>query len=254
MCGMRPPLVAVTAANAPDSRGFDRASLNLSYLRALEQAGALPLIVSPGMPPELLADAITRCSGLVLTGGGDVAPERYGGDPDAPFVGVSQLRDELEFAALDIAAERGLPILAICRGMQVLNIWLGGKLIEDIPSMVPGACGHSVQQPRHGAAHDVALEPGCRTRMILGGAMLGVNSRHHQAIRPDALGEGLVVTGRAPDGVIEAVELTGERFVVGVQWHPEDMATGLEDSPERRHARALFEAFAAEARSFAAKA
>jgi putative glutamine amidotransferase len=134
--------------------------------------------------------------------------------------------------------------------MQVLNVWLGGALIGDIPSMVPGACGHSVQEPRHGAAHGVAIEPGCRAAVILGGRVVGVNSRHHQALRPDALGRGLMVTGRAPDGVIEAVELPGERFVVGVQWHPEDMAIALEDTPERLHARALFEAFAQAARDF----
>jgi putative glutamine amidotransferase len=136
--------------------------------------------------------------------------------------------------------------------MQVLNVWAGGGLIQDIPSAIAGACAHSVQEPRHRQAHEVALDGGCRAAAILASGTVGVNSRHHQALDPRRLGEGLAVVGHSPDGVIEAVEVAGERFVVGVQWHPEDMATGPDDVPERAHARALFTAFAEAARDFAA--
>lgn len=251
---MPAPLVAVSAANTLDSRGFDRASLNLSYLRALEDAGVLPLVISPGMPRQNLEDALSRCAGLVLTGGGDVDPARYQGNPDDPtIVGVSKMRDTLEFDALTIADERRLPVLAICRGMQVLNVWAGGALIQDIPSAIAGACAHSVQEPRHRQAHEVVLADGCRAATILRGGSIGVNSRHHQSLDPARLGAGLTVVGRSPDGVIEAVEVEGERFVLGVQWHPEDMATGPEDVPERIHARALFAAFADAAKGFASR-
>ena len=244
------PLIAVTAANTPDSRGFDRASLNMSYLRAIEGAGGVPVVLSPGMESSDLAGALERCSGLVLTGGGDVDPARYGEERHPAVIGVSEARDAMEFEALTLAEERSMPVLAICRGMQVLNVWAGGALIQDIPSAIRGACAHSVQQPREAAAHQVVLDGGCRAIAILGAAQVGVNSRHHQALDPLRLGERIVVTGRAPDGVIEVVEQPGERFVLGIQWHPEDMAGALEDSEGRSHARALFRAFVEAARAY----
>jgi putative glutamine amidotransferase len=240
------PLVGVTAATALDSRGFERASLNLSYLRAIEAAGAVPLVLTPGMAREQLRAALGLCVGLVLTGGGDVAPERYGQARHESIIGVSEPRDELEFEAIEEAERLGMPVLAICRGMQVLNVALGGSLVQDIPTMVEGALAHSVQEPRHGPAHAVEVEAGSRLAEIAGGTWFEVNSRHHQAV--DRLGAGLVVTGRAPDGIIEAVEAPGERFVVAVQWHPEDMAgrRGIGVSADR-----LFAAFVEVARSSA---
>ena len=244
------PFIAVTAANTPDSRGFERASLNLTYLRAIEQAGGIPVTLSPGMEPGDIAAALAQCGGLVLTGGGDVDPARYGEERHPLIIGVSESRDAMEFEALTVAAELDMPLLAICRGMQVLNVWAGGALIQDIPSAIRGACQHSVQQPREAPAHHVVLDAGCRAAAILGGLQVGVNSRHHQALEPGRLGAGLVVTGRAPDGVIEVVEQPGERFVLGIQWHPEDMAAAPEYSPEREQARALFAALVAAAEGF----
>lgn len=238
------PLVGVTAATASDSRGVERASLNLSYLCAIEAAGAVPLVLTPGMAREQLEAALGRCAGLVLTGGGDVAPERYGQARHESIIGVSAARDTLEFAAIEAAERAGMPVLAICRGMQVLNVALGGSLVQDIPSMVEGALAHSVQEPRHGPAHGVEVEAGSRLAGIVAGTRVEVNSRHHQAI--ERLGEGLVVTARAADGIIEAVEAPGRRFVVGVQWHPEDMAghPGIGESADR-----LFAALVDAARS-----
>jgi len=237
---MEHPLIAVTAANQPDKRGFDRASLNLSYLRAIEAAGGVPLLLSPGMTPERIAAALAQASGLILTGGGDVDPARYGATPHETIIGVSESRDTMEVEALREADALGLPVLAICRGMQVLNVARGGTLLQDIPSMVSGACQHSIQDPREGPAHAVAIDAGTRLAGIAGTAY-EVNSRHHQAV--DRLGEGLTITAHAPDGVVEALEAPGERFLVGVQWHPEDMA-GRFESADR-----LFAAFAAAARA-----
>lgn len=242
------PLIAVSAANTPDKRGFERASLNLSYLRAIESAGGIPLVVAPGMPRSHLESALERCAALILTGGGDVDPARYAQQPHDSIVGVSPSRDDLEFAALEIAAARGLPVLAICRGMQVLNVWSGGALIQDIPTMVEGACAHSVQHPREAAAHPVAVEPASRLAAILGATDPGVNSRHHQALDPARLGANLIPVAHAPDGVIEGIELPGDRFVVGVQWHPEDMAAAPGDHPDQVAARNLFAALVEDAR------
>ncbi len=237
---MSPPLVGVTAATALDSRGFERASLNLSYLRAIETAGAVPLVLTPGMAREQLEAALGLCVGLVLTGGGDVAPERYGQARHESIIGVSEARDTLEFAVIHAAERLGLPLLAICRGMQVLNVARGGSLVQDIPSMVEGRscirCRSRARAPRtrwkrrrEPAASDCGLHP--------------VRGELAPPQAVDRLGEGLVVTGTAPDGIIEAVELPGERFVVGVQWHPEDMAghPGIGESADRLFA-ALAEA------------
>lgn len=232
---MPPIFVAVTAAVT--EREPARVSLNDSYLRALEGAGLAPVILSPGMTAETLRALLSVAWGLVLTGGGDVSPALYGEVRHETVLGVSEARDRMEFEAIRLADERELPVLAICRGMQVLNVQRGGSLIQDIPSCIPQAVAHSVQEPRCGPAHEVRVEPGTRLAKIAGEVTFAVNSRHHQALAKP--GAGLEVTARAEDGVIEGVEVPGERFVVGVQWHPEDMA-GQFASADR-----LFEAFAA---------
>jgi putative glutamine amidotransferase len=228
---MSPPLVAVTAGIATD-RLPERITLNASYLRAIEAAGGIPVILAPGAE-----GAIEVVAGLVLTGGGDIDPALYGESPDDTVVGVSGQRDSLEINALKRADERGLPVLAICRGMQVLNVYRGGSLHQHIPDAFPEGLAHAVPTPRCGPAHDVRLDDSSRIAGICGAGVLQVNSRHHQAVR--SVGKGLVVTGCAPDGVIEAVEVPGERFLVGVQWHPEDMVG------QCASADALFAAFVA---------
>jgi putative glutamine amidotransferase len=173
-----------------------------------------------------------------------VAPGRYGQAAHETIIGVSEARDDLELSALGVADGMEMPVLAICRGMQMLNVALGGTLVQDIPSMVEGAVAHSVPEPRQGPAHGVEVETGSRLARIAGSTRFQVNSRHHQAI--DRPGAGLVVTARAPDGIVEAFETTGPRFVVGVQWHPEDMAghPGIGVTADR-----LFAAFTEAARA-----
>ena len=163
---------------------------------------------------------LDRLDGVLLSGGPDVDPGLYARAPHPKLGRVNRRRDEFELALVREAVRRNLPLLAICRGQQVLNVATGGTLLQDIPSELRGAGEHDAPGPRWQVAHDVQLLPHTRLRSILGRDTVAVNSFHHQAI--DELGEGLSVSGRCPeDGVIEAVELTSRRFVIGVQWHPE---------------------------------
>ena len=171
------------------------------------------------------AEAVVQsCAGLLLTGGADVAPERYSEARHATVTDVDAARDEYEIALVTAAIAADLPVLAICRGLQVVNVAAGGSLIQDIPSAVGAAVAHQVPNPKHAIAHDVSLIPGSRLAGLMGhaaaGGRLPVNSRHHQAVR--RLASGFVITAEAPDGVIEAIERPSSRFFVGVQWHPEN--------------------------------
>ncbi|MEP7217148.1 MAG: gamma-glutamyl-gamma-aminobutyrate hydrolase family protein [Anaerolineaceae bacterium] len=238
------PLVAVTMGSSPgDSAGRPaRATLNAAYLRAIENAGAAPVLLAPGMDHETIEALMTRVTGLVLTGGGDIDPARYGEAAHEKTTGVSLERDEMEDAATLWALERDIPILAICRGLQFLNVALGGSLHQHLPEVVGDRIKHA--QTGHGftraePTHSVRMEPGSCLSVLLGADRTQVNSMHHQSI--NQLGSGLVATAWADDDCIEGAELTGRRFVAGVQWHPEEMAA--QDEPARR----LFAGFVAAA-------
>jgi putative glutamine amidotransferase len=170
-------------------------------------------------------DVVVRsCAGLVLPGGVDVDPARYEETRHATVTDVDVARDAYEIALVRAALAADLPIFAICRGLQVMNVAAGGSLIQDIPSQVANAVPHQVADPKDAIAHDVSLGPGSRLEHLMGhaaaGGRLPVNSRHHQAV--GRVAGGFVVTSLAPDGVIEALERPGARFCVGVQWHPEN--------------------------------
>ena len=184
-------------------------------------------------------DGIT---GLLLTGGADVAPARYGETPHPTVVDVDPPRDAFEIGLIAAARARDLPILAICRGIQVLNVACGGTLVQDIPSQIPGALPHSFKAPPNDPfhlAHEIWVDKDSRLSSILAERLVGedtceVNSRHHQAV--NAVAPGLRITATAPDGIIEAIEDPAARFCIGVQWHPENFwRTG--------EFRVLFEAF-----------
>lgn len=194
-------------------------SMRADYVRSLERSGALPLVL-PTLAPEHAEPLLDRLDGLVLSGGVDVDPALYG-RPRHPKLGrVDRARDDFELALTRHALRRDLPLLAICRGLQVLNVATGGTLIQDIPSELEGAVKHAAPGRRTRRSHPVEVASGSKLREILGAGPLSVNSFHHQAI--DRLGEGLSVSGRCPgDGVIEAVEMKDRSFVLGVQWHPE---------------------------------
>jgi putative glutamine amidotransferase len=190
------------------------------YVRSVEMAGGLPLIFAPGRPEDA-AELLDHVGGLVLTGGADIDPGLYGEDRHPELGPVFRQRDEFEIALCREALRRDLPVLAICRGHQVLNVATGGTLVQDIPSQVAGAGAHDPDVERWETCHDVRILPATRLREILGTENVAVNSFHHQAVKQ--LGEGLVVSAHSPDGVVEGIEMPREarRFVVGVQWHPE---------------------------------
>jgi putative glutamine amidotransferase len=194
-------------------------SLRDDYVRSVEKAGGLPLVFAPGRPEDAAA-LLDRVDALVLSGGADVDPAQYDETPHETVTRVIPERDVFELALCREALRRDLPILAICRGHQVLNVATGGTLVQDIPSQLPGAGAHDPDTERWETAHEVLVLPGTRLREILGSAKVAVNSFHHQAVKD--LGQGLVLSARAADdGVVEGIEMPDRRFVVGVQWHPE---------------------------------
>ncbi len=206
------------------------------YEESVRRAGGDVRVLAATDSP---ADVIASVHGLLLTGGGDVQPSIYGASAHATFDPAEPGRDEFEIELVRRAIETYLPVFAICRGVQVLNVARGGTLIQHIPEEVGTTVEHRIKEPRYAIAHDVwltrdsLLERTMRERLDEADAC-AVNSRHHQA--PKDLGEGLVATATAPDGVVEGIEHPDRRFVLGVQWHPENFwRTG--------EFRSLFEAF-----------
>ena len=197
---------------------LDAAMVPCEYTDTVARAGGIPVLLPPiGEPyPEL----VTRLDGVLLSGGADVSPDRYGHDPDEATEPLRPDRDAYEFALLDAARAAGLPVLAVCRGVQVLNAALGGTLHQHLPDHV----GHDSHRPRPGlfGSSRVSIAEGSRIGALLG-PEAKVHCHHHQAI--DVVAESLAVVGRADDGTVEAVEATDGSFVLGVQWHPEQDAT-----------------------------
>lgn len=227
---------SITVAKHPE-----RAYLNSAYLHAVQQAGGVPVPLPPQLSAASLEQLGAGLHGLFLTGGGDVDPALFGEAPHHTLYDVAPARDTLETAALTLALRRGLPVLAVCRGIQVLNVALGGSLHQDVGTDPGTEIPHSQTEPRDQPTHKVKVTPGSRLAEMLGTDELEVNSMHHQAIK--RLGDGLREVAWAPDGVIEGVEMPGdERFVLGVQWHPEELVGHSE--PARR----LFAALVAAAR------
>lgn len=193
------------------------------YETSVRAAGAEPRVVDQTVSAT---EALAGADGLLLTGGGDVDPALYGEAAHPTYDAAEPGRDAFEIELIARAVQADLPILGICRGLQVLNVARGGTLIQDIPSTVHEALEHRFAAPPHPSyllAHTVSLSMDSRLAQALGErahSVVEVNSRHHQAI--GRLGEGLVVTGVAQDGVIEAVEDPNRRFLIGVQWHPEN--------------------------------
>jgi putative glutamine amidotransferase len=202
--------------------GNQRTGVNAAYVRALLLAGGVPLILSPLMGASLAAAALDGCDGLILTGGEDIEPSWYGVEPSPLLDEPSQERDLFELALFAVARQRGLPILGICRGIQLINVALGGTLFQDLPSERPGTIDHSPKHARDARTHGVRLQAGSRAAVALDSTQISVNSVHHQAIRE--LGKGLVATGWSEDGLIEAAESeAGASWILAVQWHPEEM-------------------------------
>jgi putative glutamine amidotransferase len=209
--------------------------LPAAYVRQVAEAGGIPVLLPP-LPG--VAAAVSRLDGLILTGGGDVAPGRYGEPAHPRTTRVSEPRDAAELDLLDAALSASLPVLGVCRGMQLLNVARGGTLRQHLPD----DSGHAPEPGTYGS-HPVRLAPGTRLASILGDDGVDVPTAHHQSV--ETLGDGLVATAWAQDGIVEAVEMgaSGAPFVVAVQWHPEV-------STDRR----LIEALVAEASAGASRA
>ncbi len=193
------------------------------YVESLRRAGGEPIEVVPGA--ETAEQILARVDGLMLTGGGDVDPALYGEVANTTFQAAEDGRDQFEMALARAAVAGGIPLLAICRGMQVLNVAMGGTLVQDIPSEVTGALDHSVPEPRVAVAHEVWVSKDSQLSALLAdhmedGETCHVNSRHHQAVKRVA--DGFEITATSPDGVNEAMEMPGAPFCVAVQWHPEN--------------------------------
>jgi putative glutamine amidotransferase len=235
---VRLPRLAVSGLVQP-VKGIDRTGVNVGYVHRLVEAGGLPLVLSPVLGAARAAEALADIDGLLLSGGADIAPARYHAEPSPRLGSVELERDAFELELFTAARARGLPVLAICRGMQLVNVATGGTLWQDLPSERPGAVVHQQAEARSVRTHEVRIQPGTRTANLLGVESLDANSMHHQAVRE--LGAGLAATGWAADGVIESLESSEDgNWLVGVQWHPEDLGDGGPDD-------GLFRAFVAAA-------
>jgi putative glutamine amidotransferase len=204
-----------------------------AYWRRLRDAGLEPVdFAEPGL-------SLVDCVGLVLTGGVDIDPALYGEERGERSQTPNRQRDDFEAGLLRTALDADLPLLAICRGHQLLNVCLGGSLLQHIES---GAHESQRDEQRASRDHDVALMPDARLAAVLGAARLRVNSRHHQAVTPERLAPGLRIAGLSSDGIVEAVESEPHTWVVGVQWHPE--RDDLQIDGFAASGRRLFAAFA----------
>ncbi len=231
---MIPPLIGLTSYGRNDYNAY---SLPAEYVDAVRRAGGIPVLIPPG--EANVAELLVRLDGLILTGGPDVEPEHYDGVAHPQVYGIDRARDELELALARLVAAQGQPTLCICRGAQVMNVALGGSLIEHLPDEVGESITH--RDPRSiWAIHPVAIEPNSHLAAVLQTTDSTPNSWHHQAIRHIA--PALKVVARAPDGAIEAAEKPDHPWLIAVQWHPE--ATAMHDPVQQR----LFDALVAAAR------
>ena len=223
--------MSITVKTSPE-----RAFVNSTYLNAIQQAGGVPVALPAQLSPRSWERLAARLEGILLTGGGDIDPTLFGETPHPTLSDVSPMRDTFEATAARWALEHGVPLLCVCRGLQVLNVALGGSLYQDVGTEPGTQLEHSQKGPRDEPTHKVKVTPGSRLAEVMGADEVEVNSMHHQAIK--TLGRGLTASAWAPDQLVEGVELpTSDSFVLGVQWHPEGL---IEHSdPARRLFSAL---------------
>ena len=232
-------VVGITCGTESSDFGV-RHALSRTYVWALERAGAIPIILPVTSDPEVISGYLEVIDGLLLSGGWDVEPKHYGQEAHPQLGNLDPDRDLTELPLIRLAVEQDMPIFAICRGIQSLNVALGGTLVQDLPSQKPSDIEHV--QRKNGIARNIATHydsfiSGSRIASIVGDTTMRVNSFHHQAL--DVVAPGIVVTGYSEDGIIESAEMPGKRYIVAVQFHPEDTA------PHDEKSRKLFEAFVA---------
>jgi len=220
---MRPLIGIPCSGNLRSRTNYRSFGVGQSYCRVLELAGGAPVLIPLLEDEEALQDIYDRLDGLLLAGGGDIEAHHFGEKRLARMSGIDPARDRVELWIARRAVENDLPVLGICRGVQLLTVALGGTLFQDIPAQIPGATRHNFHpdHPRDYLGHEVVVRQGTRLADILGAARMEVNSFHHQSVRSTP--PALQVSASAPDGVVEAVEAPDKRFVLGVQWHPEEL-------------------------------
>ncbi|MDD5371521.1 MAG: gamma-glutamyl-gamma-aminobutyrate hydrolase family protein [Anaerolineaceae bacterium] len=233
---MPSPLIGITTRTLSDHEGLAMIAAVEAYVHSVIRAGGLPVLIPLGIPSEQLDKLRRRLDGVLFTGGADIDPVLFGGEPHPSVYGVNPERDRLELELLRQVAERGTPFLGICRGFQVANVALGGSLYTHLPDQYPGGLKHDhpVSDSCSRLAHHVQIEAGTCLARIVAPDDLPVNSLHHQGARDIA--PGLVVNARAEDGLVEGLELPGHPFGLAVQWHPEWL-------PDVARMQAIFRAF-----------
>ncbi len=235
------PVIGITSNLTENKSGAPTCQLGQAYINAIQNAGGVPIIIPVGLGTNAQSNLISRLDGVLLSGGGDIDPQQFNGESHPKVSGVSPERDLLEFSLLEKALAAEKPLLAICRGIQVLNVAFGGDLYTHIQDQLQPALKHDwyPKFPRDKMAHTVSLKCGSKLDEIFGDDEIQVNSLHHQGVAK--IGEGLEATAFAPDGLVEGLEVQGADFALGVQWHPECL-------PDDEGMRALFSAFVAASR------
>ena len=235
-------MIGVTTARSLNSK-IPVISVTQAYIQAVLRAGGQPVLLPIGLTSKDLDELLPDLDGILLTGGGDIDPQRFNGAPHPRVYDIDIDRDNLEIELVQRAAQQQIPFLGICRGIQVINVALGGTLFTHVADQLPGALRHDWYPdiPRDTLAHGVEVQPGSLLAAVTGSTALKVNSLHHQGLKDTA--PALQAIAVAPDGLTEAVELPGHPFGLGVQWHPEWM-------PEIDTAQAIFRAFTAAVRKY----
>jgi putative glutamine amidotransferase len=217
------PVIGITGAYAKRNDHMEGVYVHHDYHKSVAANGGIPIIL-PYITPDVTLETLPLCDGIILSGGEDVDPKFYGQDPHPQLGQTLPERDLVEMAIVDYAIKHNIPILAICRGAQLLNVALGGTLIQDIPTQVKEPIQHSQTVERCRDTHSVKISEDSKLWKILGSNQIRVNSLHHQAI--DTVAKNLRVVASSSDGIIEAVEYIGSStFTIGVQWHPESMTS-----------------------------
>jgi putative glutamine amidotransferase len=214
------PIIGITTYNATNSHGQPTILLQRSYVRAVMEAGGVPVMIPSSLAEDGWDALYSRLDGVLFSGGGDIALEHFSGEPHPRVYDVDPQRDSVELKMIQASASDGKPFLGICRGAQLVNVGLGGTLYTHIPDQLPGALDHAYPgHLRTTLVHEVNIEEGTRIAEVLGEPIVKVNSLHHQGLKDIA--PSLRVAGHAPDGLVEAVELPDHPFGIAVQWHPE---------------------------------
>lgn len=219
---MNKPIIGITAGlSMLKADQASKVSLVYDYILAVEQAGGVPVLLPPIKTEECVLEQVLSIDGLILSGGGDVYPPLYGEQPSDLIGFVDCLRDEYELKILEFAVEQQKPLFGICRGAQVMNVAFGGDLYQDI-SFLPGDCEpHIPASPQQTLQHEVDIEPGTFLFELVGTSRVTTNSSHHQVIKKVAA--GFTVNARTKDGLVEGIEKMDNKFLLGLQWHPERM-------------------------------